>query len=72
MGQTASPTPAAIVAHRHPKASKIGSPRRLDAVGENLIEKWGEPLLWAGRAAVRSVDSVYEAWSYSMEFSLGK
>jgi hypothetical protein len=32
------PTPAAIVAHRHPKVSKIGSPRRLDVVGENLIE----------------------------------
>jgi hypothetical protein len=31
-------SPATIVARRHPKVSKMGSPHRHDAVGENLIE----------------------------------
>jgi hypothetical protein len=33
-----APETADIVARRHPKVSKIGSPCHLDVVGENLIE----------------------------------
>jgi hypothetical protein len=40
-GRTAPPSPATIVARHHPKASKIGSPRRFDVVGENLIKNQG-------------------------------
>jgi hypothetical protein len=41
LSRTAPPTPAAIVARRPPKVSKIGLPHRLNAVGENLIENRG-------------------------------
>jgi hypothetical protein len=41
LSQTAPPTPTAIVARRPPKVSKIGSQRRLNAIGENLIENHG-------------------------------
>jgi hypothetical protein len=38
LGRISLPTPAAIVAHRPPKLSKVGSPRHLDAIGENLVK----------------------------------
>jgi hypothetical protein len=38
----APPTPAAIVARPSPKVSKVGSPRRHDAVGDDLLN-FGEP-----------------------------
>jgi hypothetical protein len=38
LSRTTPPTLAAIVARRPPKMSKIGSPRRLNVTGENLIE----------------------------------
>jgi hypothetical protein len=41
LSQTAPPTPAAIVARRPPKVSNVGSPPRLNAVGENLIKNRG-------------------------------
>jgi hypothetical protein len=40
--RAATPTPAAIVARRPPKVSKVGSLHCHDAVGEDLVE-FGEP-----------------------------
>jgi hypothetical protein len=41
LSRTTPPTLAAIVARRPPKMSKIGSPCRLNVIGENLIENRG-------------------------------
>jgi hypothetical protein len=43
--QASLPTLAAIVAQRPPMVSKVGSPRRHDAVGENLVD-FGGPKRW--------------------------
>jgi hypothetical protein len=38
LSRATSPATAAIVAHRPPKVSKVGSPSRTHAVGEVLVE----------------------------------
>jgi hypothetical protein len=47
LGRTTPPLSATIIARRHPKVSKMGSPRRIDVVGENLVESQGlERHIW--------------------------